>query len=416
MIIDRRSALLGMTAIAGLGTASCSSEQAAEPAQSAGFSNEGIAALNQAFHDQVDQQKLAGIVTLLSINGEIVNRDAYGEADAETGAPIATDTIFRIASMTKPIAGLAMMQLWEKGLWKLDDPVALHIPEFEGLEVRTADGGTEPAEHAPTMAELMSHTAGFGVSARYDNLSDGDLQDMIDILAGQPLYSQPGTDWAYGPSVNVQGYIVEKLSGMDLAEYMQANIFDPLQMPDTQFWVDPAKAGRVAAIHTYNDDGQIVRAPGGDQPQTEKPQFLSGSGGLYSTVNDYWRFAQSQLNGGELDGARVLQDAGTVEVMRTNVLRPGVLLDLYGPEMPGLGFGMDYAIVMDPQAAATSMGVNSFYWGGAFGTAFWIDPTNDIVFVGMIQNQSGSTPNAGTPLVRETAHPLVYAALENPAA
>jgi CubicO group peptidase (beta-lactamase class C family) len=261
-----------------------------------------------------------------------------------------------------------------------------------------------------TMAQLMSHSAGFGVSAVYEknNLGETDLQGMVNKLAKLPLETQPGTAWDYGPSVNIQGYIVEKLSGQSLDAYFDEHIFKPLGMVDTGFWAPGEKAARVVAIHTYADG--VITGPAENKVTSEKPSFLAGSGGLVSTAEDYWRFAQAVLNGGELDGKRVLK-ADTVKLMRTNVLQPGVKVDLYGPSQEGIGFGMDFAIVMDPQKAATPQGLNTFYWGGAFGTWFWIDPTNDLVFVGMIQNLNGSTPTGGTPPVRVISPKLTYEAL-----
>ena len=243
------------------------------------------------------------------------------------------------------------------------------------------------------------------------NFRDGDLQGMIDRLAKMPLFSQPGTDWAYGPSVDIQGYLVQKLSGQPLDVFMQEHLFAPLGMTDTGFWQPASKAGRIAKINTYKD-GKIVTAPAQGDP-TKKPSFMSGSGGLTSTTEDYYKFCQMVLNGGEANGRRYVK-ADTVKLMRKSVLQPGVMVDLYGPNQPGIGFGLDFAVIEDPSKVPTAQGKDTFYWGGAFGTWFWLDPTNDVIFVGMIQNVNGSVPNGGTPDVRVSSPRLTYAALTDP--
>jgi CubicO group peptidase (beta-lactamase class C family) len=303
-----------------------------------------------------------------------------------------------------------MMMLWEDGKWTLDDPVSKHIPEFAGLKVRVK-GGEPVAQASPmTMRQLMSHSAGFGRLGDYQdaNLRGGDLKDMILKLAAMPLAYQPGTDWRYGPSVDIQGYVVEQLSGQSLDEFLQTRLFGPLGMLDTGFWVDPAKVSRVSRIHKYVD-GKVAAAGEGNVVNLAAPKFLSGGGGLVGTAQDYWRFCQMILNGGEFAGQRRLKPE-TVQLMQTNVLAPGVNVTLYSPDVVGLGFGMDFAIVQDPAAAKTSQGVESFYWGGAFGTWFWIDPVNDMIVIGMIQNTGGSTPD-GAPTVREMSAKAVYAAM-----
>jgi len=377
-----------------------------------GFTEAGLAAFNAEFHRLVDDKKLANVVTLVARHGEIVNLDAYGAMDASDPArgPVKADSIFRIASMTKPITGAAMMMLWEEGKWRLDDRLEDHIPEFKGLKVKTKDRGLVEQETPMTMAQIMSHTAGFGRAGEYGdvNLRGGDLQDMIDTLAKLPLSFQPGKDWRYGPSVDIQGYLIEKMSGMGLDAFFAERLFKPLGMVDTGFWVDPAKSPRVVRIHKYVD-GKIAPAGPSNIHNTARPTFLAGGGGLVSTIGDYWRFAQMILNRGEFEGRRCLKPE-TVDLMHASVLEPGVNVTLYSPDTTGLGFGMDFAIVEDPVAAKTSQGVESFYWGGAFGTWFWIDPVNDMIVIGMIQNVGGTTPD-GAPLVREASARAVYAAM-----
>ena len=415
MTITRKALLAGLLASTAIIAAPASAEVKLEDPASVGVSKDGLATLDKTFHGLVDEGRLAGVVTLLARHGKVVHFDAYGVQDISTKAPLKRDTIFRIASMTKPVTGVAMMILYEEGKWKLDDPVAEHIPEFANLKVKGADGTLAPQTRPMTMRELMSHTAGFDVSSGYaPEVSDRNqpLQAMIDKLAKLPLATQPGADWRYGPSVNIQGYIVEKLSGQPLDVFFQERIFAPLKMVDTGFSVPTANAARVSAVHAYDDAKKLIVPPNPVDPSV-KPAMLSGSGGLYSTTEDYWRFSQMLLNGGELDGASVLKPE-TVKLMRQNVLKDGVLVDLYGPSMQGVGFGMDFAVILDPAKAETPQGKDSYYWGGAFGTWFWIDPTNDLVFVGMIQNRDGSIPGRDTPEVRSISYPLVYGAVTAP--
>jgi CubicO group peptidase (beta-lactamase class C family) len=411
--LARRSLLALVVTALIAGAAGLRADDSLASPESVGFSADGLKALQRAMRALVDESKLAGVATLVARHGKVVYLDAYGVQDLATKKPVARDTIFRIASMTKPIVGVAMMMLWEQGKWTLDDPVAKHIPEFGGLNVATPSGEV-PQTTPMTMRQLMSHTAGFDVNAGYAkaNLGDSNLQAMIDKLAKLPLAAQPGSDWRYGPSVDIQGYIVEKLSGQSLDVFLRTKIFDPLGMKDTGFWVDASKVDRVTSMFTYGPDKRIIAAPQRRVPSS-KPVFLSGSGGLLSTTDDYFRFAQMMLDGGEAKGKRFLK-ASTVQLMRTNVLAEGVAVDTFGSSLPGIGFGLDFAIVIDPAAANTSEGRNSFYWGGAFGTWFWIDPTNDLVVVGMMQNVNGSVPTGGSPQVRPLSRQLVYQALVNP--
>ena len=417
MELDRRGLLAAGAALAatGLTGRAAFADVALAPPESVGFSGAGLEKLNAAMHALVDTQKLAGVTTLVARHGKVVHFDAYGKRDLDSGAPMQKDTIFRIASMTKPTIGVAMMMLWEQGKWKLSDRLDQHIPEFKGLKVKAKDGALQDVKSPATMAQIMSHTAGFGVNADYagQRFGEGDLQGMIDKLAKLPLYSQPGTDWAYGPAVDIQGYIVQKLSGQALDVFMAEHLFGPLGMDDTGFWEPAAKVGRIARVNTYKD-GKIVTAPGGGgRDPSKKPSYLSGSGGLFSTTEDYYKFCQMVANGGIASGRRYIK-ADTVKLMRKSVLQPGVMVDLYGPDQPGIGFGLDFAVIKDPSKVPTLQGKDTFYWGGAFGTWFWIDPTNDVIFVGMIQNVNGSVPGGGTPNVRVTTPQLTYAALSDP--
>jgi CubicO group peptidase (beta-lactamase class C family) len=393
-----------------------------------GFSAEGLAALDARMAQSVADQDVAGMVTLLARNGEIAQFRAHGIQSGTT--PMATDSLFRIYSMTKPITGVAMMQLFEQGKWKLDDPVTLHAPELAGLKFMTGvDSAGKPIlkdpARAPTMKEIMTHTAGFGYGLSGDDpvntafrdtavLGSKDLDEMMGKIAAIPLLHEPGTRWYYSVSVDIQGYLVQKLSGQKFGDYMKANIFTPLGMSDTAFYVSEDKVGRFADVYSWNkDEGKLVANPERpDRPGFTNPDRLeSGGGGLVSSTRDYARFCQMMLNRGEIAGARVLKPE-TVDLMVQNHIGD---LRLYSdgttanPGLPGVGFGIDYAVYTDPAAANAPFGKGTYYWGGAAGTWFWIDPANNLFFIGMIQRMGASRPDSMN--FREESAKLVYAAL-----
>ena len=366
-----------------------------------GVSGERLDRLAAGMQGMVDDGRLAGVVTLMARGGKLVHAHVAGVQDLENGAPMERDSIFRIYSMTKPITGVALMMLYEEGKWRLNDPVSRYIPGFADLQVHdgdNADGSPRlvDAERPMTMAELMSHSGGLayglGTANHVDRLyreervlnADAPLQTMIDKLSDLPLLAQPGTRWYYSIGVDVQGYLVEQLAGQPFAEFLQERIFDPLDMVDTAFYVPEEKLSRVAVIYGDGDDGGLAPVDMGPT-RTSMPAGPSGGGGLWGTAGDYLRFTQMLLNGGELDGVRLLAPR-TVELMRTNFLSPEAL-----PTMrPGQGFGLDFAPVHDPAAAGEPYGAGSYYWGGAAGTWFWIDPKTDLTFVGMIQHRGAA--------------------------
>jgi CubicO group peptidase (beta-lactamase class C family) len=383
-----------------------------------GFSSETLKELDVAMQGLVDKQHLAGIVTLLARHGEIVQNKAYGVQDLETKAPMKLDTIVRIYSMTKPIAGAALMMLYEEGKWQPSDPIAKYIPEFANLKVFAGvdkDGKPilEAPNHPPTMGELMSHNAGFTYGAfgntpvdkmytAANPLGAPSLQAFIDKMATLPLLYQPGEKWVYSVGVDIQGYLVEKLSGKPFPQFLQERIFDPLAMKDTGFLVPEAKLSRVATIYAWDNNKKALAAQPRDPQISKMPGLPSGGGGLYSTAGDYLRFAQMIANGGELNGLRFLKPS-TVAKMRTNVLNDTTLNSKSGVGFarsqaasgiqPGLGFGYDFAVITDPEGLKSSVGKGTFWWWGVAGTWFWIDPTNDVVFIGMIQRR-GNVPGA----------------------
>jgi CubicO group peptidase (beta-lactamase class C family) len=378
-----------------------------------GFTKDGLAEFNAKFHALVDDGKLANVVTLIPRHGEIVNYDAYGVLDisATPPVPVKVDSIFRIASMTKPLTAAAMMMLWEQGKWALEDPVSKFIPEFEGLKVKQEDGELVEQTAPMTMKQLMSHSAGFGSRPEYDDMRTGDLQDMIDFLAKLPLFLQPGRGWRYGPCVDIQGYIIEKITGQSFDEFIEHILLAPLGMVDTGYVLPESKVERLVSNHKFDENGKLVAVDLPGSYNASKPKFVGAGGGLMlSTAKDYWRFSQMILNGGEFEGKRYLR-ASTVEMMHTNVLELGVKVRAFRRELDGLGFGLGFAIVEDPAAVPISQGIHSYFWSGAYGTLFWIDPVNDLIVIGFL-NQVIDVSPARTAVVRETAAKSVYKALK----
>ncbi|MDP3719426.1 MAG: serine hydrolase domain-containing protein [Acidobacteriota bacterium] len=375
--------------------------------EAVGFTTGGLDRMDAGMQDIVDKKQLAGVVTLVARKGKVVQHKSYGYQDLDTQTPMRTDTIARIYSMTKPVTGVAMMMLYEEGKWKPTDPIARHIPEFANLRVYAGekDGAMmlEAPGHAPTMGELMSHTAGFTyglfgnspVDKLYqaaNPLGQPNLKAFIDTMATLPLLYQPGTRWVYSVSVDIQGYLVEKLSGQSFPEFLRTRLFNPLGMIDTAFYVPPDKLSRVATLYAYDKATAALAPAPGEMTATSAPGLPSGGGGLYGTAADYFRFAQMLLNGGEFDGRRYLKK-DTVDMMRTNVLSDQVLNSQFGIGQaqfsPAQGFGYDFAVVLDPAAAKRQVGKGSYWWWGIAGTWFWIDPANEVVFVGIIQRRGG---------------------------
>jgi CubicO group peptidase (beta-lactamase class C family) len=402
----------------------------ADPA-SLGFSADRLARLDAHMKALVAQGHLPGATTMLVRHGKVAAFETYGRTSFD-GPVMRKDTLFRIYSQTKPVTGVAMMILFEEGRWKLDDPVSRFVPELANLRVyegQNKDGTliTEAAARPPTMRELMSHSGGFAYGLVTDNPVDKAYRDsgllgsktskeFIDTLAKLPLADQPGTRWRYSASVDIQGLIVERLSGQSLPDFMQSRIFGPLKMTDTGFYVPPAKAARLANLYVYAPKaGKLVPAEGFMVLDVSKPPTVaSGGGGLVSTITDYARFAQMILNGGQLDGARILAP-GTIRLMAANHLSDDIMARTDGAfsTQRGMGFGLDFAVVTDAAKAGTLRGEGTISWGGAAGTWFWIDPRNDLIFLGMIHVLAKEGDPALRDIDDDTAT-LVYQALTNP--
>jgi CubicO group peptidase (beta-lactamase class C family) len=405
---------------------------------SVGFAAERLNHLDGAMRTEIDAGHYAGISVMVARHGKLVKSGFYGYQTLEGREPLREDAIYRIASMTKPIIAVAMLLLYEEGKWQLDDPVTKFIPEFADLQV-LQDGKLVPLERPMTMRHLMASSAGFAFGPAFGStnlkvdemyakadLWSGTNDDIIPKLAKLPLESQPGTEFRYGLQQEVQGAILRRISGERLDTFLERRIFAPLGMKDTGFDVAPEQRNRIAPRYTLDKDLKLVLAP--DQspfpavagtPPGVKPKFLLSIAGLYSTAQDYLRFAQMLANRGTLEGVRLLSPS-SVKLMTSNLLPAGVPLHFTQP-FAGIGYGMNVGIVLDPSHANFNGGTNgtgTFYWGGVHGTWFWVDPANDIVVVGMLQQQDGGNPMTGRPYpvpdVCGISRSIIYGALVDP--
>ncbi|MEO7189052.1 MAG: serine hydrolase domain-containing protein [Sphingomicrobium sp.] len=396
--------------------------------EDAGFDSQRLKRLDEHVARFVASGKVAGVATLLARHGKIVQFRTYGN-QAIGGAPMREDTIFRIYSMTKPITGVAMMMLFEEGKFRLDDPVTKWLPELKNLKVMTGtDSAGQPIleemKKPPTMRQLMSHTSGFGYGLSPDSPADrlyrsvevmnsNSMEQFIERVAKLPLLYQPGTSFQYSLSVDIQGALVERLSGQTLGAFFKQRIFAPLKMKDTAFDVPREKLPRLAGLYMGIKDNKLQDATtvfGYPRPDPSAPPgFESGGAGLYSTTMDYARFAQMLLNGGELDGVRLLAPA-TVNLIASNHEPKDVLAKGAGGFNEDKSYGLNVEVLHNPAAAGSLAGKGTFSWGGAAGTWFWVDPANDVIFVGMVQRFDYWEPDHPNNAARN----LVYQALTRP--
>ncbi|MBW8816036.1 MAG: beta-lactamase family protein [Caulobacterales bacterium] len=399
-------------------------------AKSHGFSKARLERIDRFLAEKyVAPGRLPCAQFLLARDGEVVHQTLLGQQDPERGVAIAEDTIFRIYSMTKPVTSVALMSLVEEGLVALDDPVARHIPEFKDLGVFAA--GVDPYLTTPPVrpmqvVDLLRHTSGLtygfqnrtNVDAAYRKLKledmhgDHDLEGFIQRLAKLPLEFSPGEAWNYSVSTDVCGYLVQKLCGKPLDQVLQERIFAPLRMVDTGFHVPEGQQGRFAACYNAAPGGKLkLQDDAQKSPYLAPPALLSGGGGLVSTAADYMRFATMLVNGGELDGARILAPK-TVRLMASNHLPGGQDLTQLSRSLfsestnAGIGFGLGFAVVFDPAQTLIPCSKGEFYWGGAASTAFWVDPLEKVTAVFMTQ----LLPSSTYPIRREL-RTLAYSAL-----
>jgi CubicO group peptidase (beta-lactamase class C family) len=374
------------------------------------FDRSRLDAVDRITHGYVDDGRFPCAVTAILHGGEEVHRDAHGWADCAERTPVNDRSIFRIFSMTKPIVSLALMQLYEQGDVLLENPIGRFIPELAELEVWDRGEGervrTVPAERPVTVHDVLRHTAGFTagfqlgnpVSALYREAELGDLRrpkltlaEAMGRLGELPLVSQPGERWHYGMSTDVVGRIVEVVSGLALDEYLDRHVFGPLGMVDTGFWLAEDQLDRLTTNYMRTPDERMLRV---DVPRADRhtvaPAYLSGAGGLLSTLDDYLRFVRMLLGRGRLDGNRVI-GAKTLEFMGRNHLPGGVSLNDLGQDtfaevaMDGMGFGLGFSVLLDPAQNGSVGSVGELSWGGAASTVFWVDPTEDLAVVFLTQ-------------------------------
>lgn len=382
-----------------------------------GMSSERLVHLKHYLQGLVDDEETGGIQVLISRRGRVIMYENLGLADVEENTPVTDATLFRIYSMTKPVVAVAMMMLYEEGHYSLDDPLEKYIPEFADLQVYAGeddDGNMqlEPMHRAPTVHDLLQHTAGFTYGVFGDTpvdklyrekdltVPDQALPDFIDKLASVPLLYQPGTRWHYSVAVDVQGYLVEKWSDMELGAFLKERIFEPLNMDQTVAWVPADKAPLLARIYTHNGSDRLEHYSGEIYfDHFSRPRGFSGGAQLISTADDYWRLCQMLLNGGEFDGRRYLSPL-TVEMMSSNRLRDHVAFQ------PGVGFGFNVGVTVDNTKGDFPTSNGEYYWAGLASTIYWIDPEQQLIAILMTQYM----PYRGE-FYRDVLHRLVRAAV-----
>jgi CubicO group peptidase (beta-lactamase class C family) len=394
------------------------SAQAQAPVK-AGMSTERLERLDEHFHRYVDEGRISGVVTYIVRRGQVVHEDAYGLADIAAKRPMSQDSYFYLYSMTKPVTSVALLILYEEGKFQLDDPLAKYLPEMADLKLYAGEGSgsmtlKDPARQ-PTIHDVFRHTAGFlygaagdrGIDRAYSEaaLMNGTLSELTRKLGKIPLAYEPGTQWIYSVSHDVQARLVEVLSGMPFDQFAQKRIFDPLGMKETVFGRPDALKDQFAVIYGGSQQGRLQPTGALDQPGAAT-RVLGGLS-LSSTAADYARFAQMLVNSGELDGVRILSRK-TVDLMDMNHLPPGVTRGAAGGGVAGgEGYGLGVRVVTDPAAAGNLTSVGTFGWSGAAGTHFFVDREEDLVAVFMIQSMGGT----GGASMSDEFETLVYQAI-----
>lgn len=395
----RRALFCGAVLIAG---GALAADLPSATPESVGMSSERLGRLDAVTHGWVDEGQIAGVVTLVARKGRVVHLDTYGLADAENDEPMTEETFFRLFSMTKPVTSVALLTLYEQGKFQLDDPLADYLPEFADVQVYAGVNGTggmrlEDPERAPTMTDVFRHTAGFSygsgpepVAALYeeaDLYSSSSLEALTAKLAEIPLTYEPGTQWVYSFSHDVQARLVEVLSGLTFENYLRQHVFGPLGMDEVVFGLPDARADRFANTYGQNDAGELEATDTPENTSYDTAPF--GGTSLSGPVMDYARFAQMLANSGKLDGAQILSPK-TVDLMATNHLPDGVHRGAPdGTVSRGEGYGLGVRVVTDGAAAENLTSTGTFGWSGAAGTHFFVDREEELIGLFMIQRDGG---------------------------
>ncbi len=362
-----------------------------------GLSSERLQRINQMIQRRIDAGELAGAVTLVARRGKIAHFEAQGVSDLESRKPMTKDSLFRIASMSKPVTGVAIMMMVEEGKVRLTDPVSRYIPEFRGIKVAVAQPGstagapkfyTVPADREITVRDLLIHTSGLGSGpmanselANFARKPNETLADYIPRLGATPLEFQPGSRWTYSPGAafDTLGRIVEIASGMNFDQFLKQRIFGPLEMKDIFFYAPEDKKPRQATIYQLREH-KLVKPDAPARPMGET--YFSGAGGLISTAGDYLPLGMMLVNGGQLNGKRLLSPR-TVEMMASSHAPDSL------PGRPkGEAFGLSMRLITDHAARVSALSDGSYGWSGAFGTHFWVDPKEKLVAVLMVQTSN----------------------------
>lgn len=374
---------------------------AAQPSE-VGISQDGLARLDAKVGRAIREGRLPGAVVLIARHGRIAHYKAFGLSDPATSRAMERDDIFRVYSQTKPVVSIALMMMYEEGKFQLTDPIEKYIPAFKDLKVFAGTDGDgnmvlEEAKRKPTIQDAMRHTLGLTnaglqgpVERQYLDLGITfttleSLEQEIDLLTRNPLAYQPGERWLYAKGVDVQAYLVEQFSGMPLDRFLKERLFDPLEMRDTAYGVPASKADRIAQ-HDGPIEYPTPGAPGLDMRPETYDRFATrpfGTQGLSGTAMDFARLSQMLLNGGQLEGVRILSRK-SVELMTQNNL-PAAIGDLSATGSPGVGFGLGFSVALDPAAAGNLVSPGTFGWTGAATTSFMVDPKEDLVVVFMAQ-------------------------------